>query len=334
MAESGRDQVSGPSEDERNHDAPTHGEPPRPAGLLGIYLRGIAMGTADIVPGVSGGTMALILGIYERLILALRSLARPPFLQALARGRVELAAKQVDGAFLLALFAGILTAVLSLAHLLSSLLESRPAFVYAFFFGLIVASVLLVGRRIGNRTAPRWALFLAGAGAAWWLVGLTPAQTPDAAWFLFLSGALAVSALLLPGISGAFVLVLLGKYSYVLEALSNGDIVALGAVGAGLVFGVLTFSQVLGWLFRRFHDATLALLSGVMFGSLRKVWPWQAVSEGLTVNHPPPADIWSSEQGPAWALLLALAGAAVVLLLDWAGARSEQSSPGREFGEA
>jgi putative membrane protein len=194
--------------------------------------------------------------------------------------------------------------------------------------------VLLVGRRIGNRTAPRWALFLAGAGAAWGLVGLTPAQTPDAAWFLFLSGALAVSALLLPGISGAFVLVLLGKYSYVLEALSDGDIAALGALGAGVVFGVLTFSQVLGWLFRRYHDATLALLCGVMFGSLRKVWPWQAVSDGLTVNLAPPADIWSGEQGLAWALLLALVGAAVVILLDWASARSEGASPGHGFGEA
>jgi putative membrane protein len=300
--------------------------PRRFGGLVSTYLRGIAMGAADIVPGVSGGTMALILGIYERLILALRSLARPPFLRALARGRLTEALAAVDGAFLLALIAGIFTAVLSLAHLLTSLLESRPVFVYSFFFGLIVASVLLVGRRVRNRSAPRWALFAAGAVGAWWLVGLTPAHTPDAPWFLFLSGALAVSALLLPGISGAFVLVLLGKYTYVLAALSRGDVGALAVVAAGAVFGVLSVSQALGWLFRRYHDATLALLCGVMFGSLRKVWPWQTVRDGTSVNLPPPAETWSSEQGLGWALLLALAGAAVVTLMDRAGGVSERAS--------
>ncbi|MEX2536716.1 MAG: DUF368 domain-containing protein [Trueperaceae bacterium] len=283
--------------------------------LLPIYLRGIAMGAADIVPGVSGGTMALILGIYSRLIHSLRSLARRPFLEALLGGRPARAFELVDGAFLLALAAGIATSVLLLSRLLSSLLEARPVFIYAFFFGLVLASVLLVGRRIRRVTASRWALFALGAAGAYLLVGLTPANTPDAGWFLFICGAVAVSALLLPGISGAFVLVLLGKYDYVLGAITNGDFAALTTVGAGVVVGLLSFTQVLGWLFRKYRDATLALLCGVMLGSLRKVWPWQTESEGLLVNLPP-SSIWSHQDGAAWALLLAVAGAALVTLLD------------------
>jgi putative membrane protein len=278
------------------------------------------MGAADIVPGVSGGTMALILGIYERLILSLRSLARPPFLQALLRGRLAEAFRLADGAFLLALAAGIFTSVLSLARLLTHLLEARPEFVYAFFFGLILASVVLVARRIERVTAWSWILFTLGTGGAFLLVGLTPASTPDAPWFVFLTGAVAISALLLPGISGAFVLVLLGKYSYVLAAVSRGDVASLAVVAAGAVFGVLSFSQLLGWLFRKYHDATLALLCGVMFGALRKVWPWQVERGDQQVNLAPPLDswanFWSGQDGFGWALLLAIAGAALVTLLE------------------
>lgn len=287
--------------------------------FLPIYLRGVAMGAADIVPGVSGGTMALILGIYERLIHSLRSLARPPFLRSLVAGRFQRALETVDWFFLLALAAGILTSVISLSRLLSGLLEARPVFVHAFFFGLILASVVLVARRIREATALNWSLFVLGSAAAFLFVGITPAQTPDSAWFLFLSGALAVSALLMPGISGAFVLVLLGKYAYVLGAISRGDLASLTWVGAGAIAGLLSLAQVLGWLFRRYHDSTLALLCGVMFGSLRKVWPWQAGREGESVNLPPPGDIWSSEHGLVWALLLAVTGALAITLLERAG---------------
>jgi putative membrane protein len=283
----------------------------------------MAMGAADIVPGVSGGTMALILGIYEHLIDSLRSLARRPFLSSLVQGRLAQAFSAVDGFFLLALAAGILTSVLSLSRLLTGWLEARPVFVHAFFFGLILASVFLVARRIRRLSAARWALFLLGATAAYLLVGLTPAQTPEAPWFLFLSGALAVTALLLPGISGAFVLVLLGKYAYVLGAITRGDLAALASVAAGAAVGLLSFAQVLGWLFRRYHDSTLALLSGVMLGSLRKVWPWQSEQQGATVNLAPPAETWSSVDGAGWALLLAALGALLVTLLDRTGATAE-----------
>ncbi|HEX7004533.1 MAG TPA: DUF368 domain-containing protein [Trueperaceae bacterium] len=294
------------------------------AGLIPIYLRGVAMGAADIIPGVSGGTMALILGIYERLIEALRSIARPPFLRALFSGKFGRAFAIIDAAFLVALVAGIATSVVTLARLLSHLLETHPEFVFAFFFGLVFASVILVAQRIRSVTLWSWLLFAAGAVAAFLLVGLSPAETPDAAWFLFLSGAVAISALLLPGISGAFVLVLLGKYSYVLGAVTRGDIGALLAVGAGAVFGVLSFTQLLGWLFRKYHDATLALLCGVMLGSLRKVWPWQAEVDGRLVNLLPKDGFWSADGGAGWAILLALVGALLVVGLDYVAAQEER----------
>lgn len=279
------------------------------------------MGAADIVPGVSGGTMALILGIYQRLIESLRALVRPPFLGSLIGGRWKRAVAEANGLFLPALAAGIATSVLALSRLLSGLLEARPVFVYAFFFGLILASVFLVARRIRRFSGGRWALLATGAAGAFALVGLTPAQTPDAPWFLFLSGALAVSALLLPGISGAYVLVLLGKYEFVLGAISRVDISSLSAVIAGAGAGMLSLAQVLSWLFRRFHDATLALLCGVMFGSLRRVWPWQVEHGGVATNVAPPAAFWSSENGPGWALLLAVLGAVLVTVLDRTGGK-------------
>ena len=309
-----------PADERRNDEQELRVDPKeRPGGftaLIPIYLRGAAMGAADIVPGVSGGTMALILGIYERLIDSLRAIARPPFLRALLSGQLAKAFRIVDGAFLLALAAGIFTSVLSLARLLSHLLETHPAFVYAFFFGLVFASVILVARRIRDIRPSSWLLFGIGTIAAYLLVGLSPADTPDAAWFLFLSGAVAVSALLLPGISGAFVLVLLGKYQYVLSAVTRGDIGALLAVGGGFIFGLLSFTQVLGWLFRKYHDATLALLCGVMLGSLRKVWPWQTEVDGRLQNLAPPSELWTAQGGPGWALLLALLGGFLVTALD------------------
>jgi putative membrane protein len=311
------DADSTPAEQHHAPSAPAKSGTPR--AFLAIYLRGMAMGAADIVPGVSGGTMALILGIYERLILSLRNLARPPFLTNLLKGRLRAAVAAVDGLFLLALIAGIGTSVVALSRLLSAWLEARPVFVHAFFFGLILASVVLVARRIRRPSSASWALFALGAVTAYLVVGLTPTQTPEAPWFLFLSGALAISALLLPGISGAFVLVLLGKYAFVLDAVNRADVAALASVAAGAVAGLLSFAQVLGWLFRRYHDATLALLCGVMLGSLRKVWPWQAEREGVSANLAPPADAWSTEHGLGWALLLALAGALLVTLLERVG---------------
>jgi putative membrane protein len=296
-------------------------------GDLGLFLRGICMGAADVVPGVSGGTMAFILGIYETLVESIRRVGRPAFWQALLGGRIAEALALINARFLLALGAGILAAVLSLAKLLSWLLRNHPVPLWSFFFGLILASVVVVSRRIDRWSPALVGALVAGTAGAFWLVGLVPAETPTAPWFLFLSGALAITAMILPGISGSFILVLLGKYQYVLDAVNARDVVTLGWFVAGIAVGIVSFAQLLGWLFKRHHDLTVALLTGFMLGSLRKVWPWKADvltrvdSHGdvvpLVQDNVLPAGIGGEELA---ALGLALLGLLVVFAIE-AGAR-------------
>jgi len=284
--------------------------------LPGIFFRGMAMGAADIVPGVSGGTIALVLGVYERLINSLQAFARPDFLRSLFTGRWGEAARVADLAFLGTLGAGILTSVFTLANLLGALLGDYPVFVFAFFFGLVAASILPVASEIERFETRLLLPFLAGAVGTFFLLGLSPAQTPDAAWFVFLSGALAISALLLPGISGAFILVMLGKYEYALTAVSNLDLPALLPLVLGIGVGLISFAMVLGWLFRRFRNVTLTVLAGVLLGSLRRVWPYQTETQhGQSVNMLPDTTAWAAADGWAWSLLLAIAGAAIVVIL-------------------
>ncbi len=246
-----------------------------PKEYAGLTLRGMAMGASDIVPGVSGGTMAFILGIYEELIDSIRVIGQPHFLQALFRLRLKEVFQIVNWQFLLAVATGILLAILTLSRGLEWLLVNQPVLLWSFFFGLVVASVFTVSKRISRWTAPLWLILAATAVGAYLLVGLVPAQTPETWWFLILSGALAICAMILPGISGAFILVLLGKYQYVLAAVNNRDLVTLLLVAIGAGVGLVTFAQVLGWLFKRYHDFTVAALTGLMVGSLRKVWPWK-----------------------------------------------------------
>ena len=294
-----------------------------PVEYAGLVARGFVMGSADVVPGVSGGTMAFILGIYEELINSIRAAARPPFWKALIGLRIAEALKAVNAGFLIALFAGILLAILSLAKGLEWLLENQPVYLWSFFFGLVLASVWTVSKRI-----PRWSPLLAGAllvGAvgAYIVVGLVPLQTPESAWYLFLSGALAICAMILPGISGSFILVLLGKYQFVLGAVNDRDFVTIAIVGAGAVVGIVTFAQVLGWLFKRYHDLAVAVLIGLMVGSLRKIWPWKEVIATITDRHGALIPTVEANILPATfgsevlaALGLAVVGFALVLVLD------------------
>ena len=302
---------------------------------LGLVARGFCMGSADVVPGVSGGTMAFILGIYEELIESIRKAGRPEFLRPLSRGRIGEAFRVVNGAFLLSILAGIFLAILSLARAIEWLLENQPVAVWSFFFGLVLASVVTVAKRV-----PRWngrliASALAGTAAAYVLVGIVPITTPNDWWFLFLAGAVAICAMILPGISGAFILLLLGKYEYVLGAVNSRDLITVFWVGAGAVVGLVSFAQLLGWLFRRFHDMTIALLTGLMLGSLRKVWPWKedlawvVTPEGermVTVQAnilPPPGG------GLMVAIALALVGLGVVLVLEsWANRANRELRTG------
>ena len=304
-----------------------------------LLLKGMAMGAADVVPGVSGGTMALILGIYEELITSLRALGRPPFWRALLGGRLGEAFEEAHGRFLLVLVSGIAVAVLSLSRGLEWLILNQPVPVWSFFFGLIAASVLVVGARVRTWGGATVLGFVGGAAAAFALVGLTPATTPESAPFLFLSGALAICALILPGISGAFILVLLGKYEFVLGALNRGDLASLVFVALGAGVGILSFAQVLGWLFRHYHNLTLAVLAGFMLGSLRKVWPWKAVGADADIDAAANA-LPALTQGGAFntaivvALLLAVVGFVLVLVVDRQGSRREARERARVEDEA
>ncbi|MCS7178907.1 MAG: DUF368 domain-containing protein [Anaerolineae bacterium] len=231
------------------------------------------MGTADVIPGVSGGTVAFILGIYEELIDAIRSVV--PFLRRLVSLRWREAVKGFPWLFLLALGAGIGTAVLSMARFLHWALETYPTYVYALFFGLIVASVYVVRTRVQTWKPHLLLVTLLFTAGTYLLMGLRPAQTPEALWFIFLSGMLAICAMILPGISGAFILVLLGKYQYLLGALIHLDLDTILVFIAGAAIGIVSFANVLRWLLNHYHDLTVAALIGFMLGALRELWPWK-----------------------------------------------------------
>lgn len=240
-----------------------------------IALKGVCMGASDVVPGVSGGTMAFILGIYEELIDSIRTVGRSEFIQAVIGFKIGKIFEILNWQFLLAIAIGIGAAIVSLAGILEYLLENQPVFLWSFFFGLVIASILMVQKSVRNWSAGPFATLIIGTIGAYFLVGLVPAQTPNSWWFLVLSGMIAICAMILPGISGSFILVLMGKYQFVLNAVTERDVVSLGFIAIGAVIGLVTFAQVLGWLFKNYHDLTVALLIGLMLGSLRKIWPWK-----------------------------------------------------------
>ncbi|MBW1858521.1 MAG: DUF368 domain-containing protein [Deltaproteobacteria bacterium] len=251
---------------------------------IGLTMKGFCMGAADVVPGVSGGTMAFILGIYEELIKSIKSFDLT-FVKLLFSLRVKDAMDHASWKFLMAIGLGISVAIVTLAGILAWLLQNQPVLIWSFFFGLIVASLITVSKHL-NEWTPSISVWIAlGTLCTYLLVGMVPAKTPDTACFLFMSGAIAICAMILPGISGAFILVLLGKYHYVLEAVINRDILTLVLVAAGAGIGLVTFVRLLNWLFNRYHDITIALLTGLMFGSLRKVWPWKETVESMKDTH-------------------------------------------------
>ena len=243
---------------------------------VSISLRGFLMGSADVVPGVSGGTVAFITGIYEALIDAINAV-NLDFMRRLLRLQWREAFANFPWQFLLALGIGLAAAILTMAHFLSWALEHHATLVWGFFFGLILGSIFLVRKQVRRWTPETLLILVAFAVAMFWLVGVTPAEMPHTPIFLFFSGALAICAMILPGISGAFILVLLGQYRYVLEAVVNRDLLTILIVGTGAVFGLLGFARVLKWLFKHYHDLTVAALIGLMIGSLRKIWPWKEV---------------------------------------------------------
>ena len=307
---------------------PTHSRPHRNlVGHLALVARGFCMGAADIVPGVSGGTMAFILGIYEELIHSIKAFDRRT-IRLLLHFKIRTALRYLPWQFLLSLGTGVVLAILSLAHFLETQLQAQPSRIWSFFFGLVLASVVTVSRSVQRWNATALVSALVAVGAGYLLVGVVPVQTPETYWYLFLSGALAICAMILPGISGAFILVLLGKYEYVLSAVNNRDILTLAAVMAGAILGIMTFARILSWLFDRHNNTTVATLTGLMIGSLRKLWPWK---ETLSTNIDRHGNVVPLEQinvFPAtfdadvrFAVGMAILGLAVVLIITWLGER-------------
>lgn len=247
-----------------------------PLDYLILALKGMAMGAADVVPGVSGGTIAFISGIYEELIATLNTINFSLLKQLKSEGFKSIW-KKANGSFLLALLSGIVVSVISLAKGVEWLLEHHPILLWSFFFGLVFASILYVGKQIKIRlTDFKLVLAMAiGAVIAYFISTLNPSETSDSNLFLFFAGALAICAMILPGISGAFILVIIGAYSPVLEALNTRDFKTILIIGIGAVVGLLSFSKLLKWLFETYHRLTLAVITGFMIGSLNKIWPWK-----------------------------------------------------------
>ena len=249
-----------------------------------ISVKGIAMGAADVVPGVSGGTIAFITGIYEELINSIKSV-NPASLKLLFRGRWKEFWKVINGNFLISLLAGIFISILSLARVIRYLLETYPVLVWSFFFGLIVASAIFVVRYVKKWNLGVAVTAIAGVAIAWIITVMTPAEANTTWWFIFISGAIAICAMILPGISGSFILVLMGMYKFILEAVGNFNIPVVLLFLAGAAIGIISFSNVLSWLLRKYHDLTIGLLAGFMIGSLNKVWPWKNVVETFVDRH-------------------------------------------------
>ena len=289
--------------------------------FLLLWLKGCAMGTADVVPGVSGGTIAFISGIYEELIDAIRHVDMTA-LRLLGRLRFKELWRHVDGAFLLPVLLGIGTAIFSLARLMTYLLAHYPVGVWSFFFGLIVASALLVAREVGAWNWRSGAALAAGIAVAWWITAATPAETPETWWFVMLAGAVAICAMILPGISGAFILLLLGKYQFILQAVADLNVPVLLCFLVGAVAGIVSFAHLLSWLLKHAHDVTVAMLMGFMIGSLNKVWPWKEALETYVDSHGKVQPLVEANVWPEYfdwqALLLCVAGFGVILGVELA----------------
>lgn len=295
-----------------------------PIQLALLSLKGIAMGAADVVPGVSGGTIAFISGIYEELIESINNLNFTAF-GVLRKEGFEAFWNQINGTFFVFLFIGIGTSILTLAKAVTYLLDTHPVLIWSFFFGLIIASVWLIGKSIEKWNAGTITALILGGGIAFYITTIQSVASIDATWFIVLSGALAICAMILPGISGAFILLLLGSYDKVLAAITERDFVIIGLFAIGCAIGLLSFARVLKWLFHKFKMITIASLTGFMIGSLNKVWPWKETisyrmnSHGEEVpfiqNNVLPGDFAGDNQ-LMFAILCMLIGLSLIIVLE------------------
>ncbi len=282
---------------------------------LMLSVKGMCMGAADVVPGVSGGTIAFITGIYDELINSIKSI-NAASLKMFFTGKWGEFWKMINGNFLLFLLAGIGISVFSLAKIITWLLVAYPVLVWSFFFGLVLASTWFVGKDVKERNWKTGLGFLLGAALAFYITVATPAETPSHFLFIFLCGAIAICAMILPGISGSFILVLLGKYFFIMEAVKTLDLKVIAIFGIGACVGITSFSRLLSYALSHMRNITLAVLSGFMLGSLNKVWPWKETIEGVEQNVAPNAFVWQ-------AVCLALLGFVMVYGIEKISSKSE-----------
>ena len=297
------------------------------------FLKGLCMGTADLIPGVSGGTIAFITGIYGGLLAAVASINMDVF-KLLLRFQFAEVLKRVHLRFLVPLGVGILTAIFTLARLMHYLMNEKPVLTWALFFGLILASIIVVWRQLEDYFHVKNLLFIAiGSVFAWEVIGLIPVSTPEGLWFIAFCGFISICAMILPGISGSFLLLILGKYEYITGAIKNpfaGDnILILLTFVIGAASGLLSFSKILNWLLNKYHAMTMAFLTGVLIGSMRKVWPWKEVLESKIVRGKVKilreANVFPDQLNSEFyfALLLMVVGFVAILAMDFMASRKK-----------
>jgi len=297
-------------------------------GYLGLSLRGILMGAADAVPGVSGGTIAFMTGIYEELIYSLKQCG-PEALRILFKSGFKSAWQHINGAFLLSLFGGIIVSLITFSHLVIYALEHYPDALWSFFFGLILAAVWSVVRHIEKWTWGVISAFILGSVVAFYITVMTPTYVEATPLMVFLAGMIAICAMILPGISGSFILLLLGMYAPMLNAVKSMQFSTIAIFASGCVVGLLSFSRVLNWMFEKHKTMTLALLGGFMLGSLNKVWPWKQTIESVIDRHGKEIPLVQSNVLPStyeavsgqsahliWSISLMLLGVLMVFLLE------------------
>ena len=296
---------------------------------LGILvLKGMGMGAADVVPGVSGGTIAFITGIYEELVHSIKNINYATISTLWKEGLASFW-KAVNGNFLVSVVGGIFISVVTLARLLEYLLINHPVLIWSFFFGLIIGSAIFIARSVEKWNAGTLISLVSGIAIAWIITSITPAETTEAGWFIFISGAVAICAMILPGISGSFILLLLGKYQFILNALNEGKIFVIAIFLLGAFTGIISFSHLLSWLLKKYHALTISLLSGFMIGSLNKIWPWKVTMEEYIDSHGIAQPLIQKNVLPGqfaaenaadpqllWAILLALAGLLLIFGME------------------
>lgn len=286
-----------------------------------LALTGFGMGAADLVPGVSGGTIAFIFGIYEELMQSIKTVSGET-LKLILKGKFKDAWDSIPFKFLIPLAAGLGLAIILLSSLIEFLLAEYPVYIWSFFFGLVIASVIVISQRIVKWDVKDVFGAISGAIAAFLIVGAVPVETPANPIAFFLAGFIAICAMILPGISGSFLLLIMGKYEQVLAAVNDRDFVTVGLVGLGAIFGLAIFARFLSWLFKNHHNIVVAILTGFMVGSLRKIWPWKEVVQTRINSHGVEEAFLTRNILPTFdftffiAIFIALIGIVLILLLE------------------